>query len=261
MTTSRQPKGIPVGGQFAATIHAEPDVSINTSASTFERLGAVTSLLAADEIRWESEKAQLAVDSEARTTRRRRLAGARAATKLLAQFPSAATVTYTRDPHNGIVTMDSIEDNEGYTLYNADDMAKGVLPGNSRDISRRVAARQGVRQLMGTTPPPRHADQGITVLEAGGGTERLNLQTALDDGLAFLEAEELTPAQASVQRVETALGQWNDPGEDAQTRVRDMLTDLRHYAAANDIDLGHALDRSYEVFSEEHNDPAFKEGF
>lgn len=247
-----------MGGQFAATAHAEADLSIGAPDTLFERLGDVTLRLAEDEVRWEAEKARLAAESEARTIRRRRLAGARAASRLLSSFPGAVSVTYSRDPRNGLVAMESIDDHNGQPIYTAEDSIRGILPGNHREQDRRVSSRQGVRQLMGTTPPPDHGAQGITILDDG--RERLHLQTALDDGLDFLEAEELTPDKAAAQRVEAALSQWNDQGEDLHTRVRDMLTDLRHFATAYEIDLGEAFDHSYEVFLEEHHDPAFKEG-
>lgn len=256
MTTSRQPKGIPVGGQFAATAHAEGAVSLNQSGNP-DQLARVTSLLAAEEVQWEQENHRLARESEARKVRRRRLSGARTASSLLAEFPRAATVTYARNTRNGIVNLISVQDADGHTLYDSDDMNEGVLAGTGRDINRRVAARQSVRHLWGQTPPTGYTEQGITVHE--NDTERLHLQTALTDGLAVLE-DEPAPAEASKQRVESALAQWNDP-DDAETRVRDMLTDLRHYAAAQGIDLENALEGSYEVFVQEHNDPAFKEGF
>jgi hypothetical protein len=258
MTTSRQPKGVPVGGQFAATPHSEGAVTLAKPRNP-DQLARVTSLLAAEAVQWEQEKFRLAKGSEARTARRRRLSGARAASRILSEFPDAATVTYTRDPGNGIVSLDEIADDEGRPLYYGEDLNGSVLAGTSREINRRIAVRQGLRQLMGQALPPDYADQGIKVLYEDGDTEQLHLQTALTDGLAALE-DEPSPAEASRQRVESALAQWNDP-DDAHTRVRDMLTDLRHYAAEHGIDLDHALDRSYTVFLEEHNDPAFKEGF
>lgn len=259
MNEARQPKGIP-GGQFATTTHTEPDVSIrHPHGTTAQQLVTVTAMLALNESRWEEQKALLAVQSEERTRVRRRLAGARAAAKLLTEFPDAATVTYTRDPLNGITTMESIEDGEGYTLYDSTNMDGPVFAGNDRDIRRRVAAHQGVRQLMGVTPPPDHADQGISV-DADGDTERIHLATALEDGLVHLEAEELTPEQSSARRMNAALSNWAETDDDPQTTMRDLLTDLRHYAAANNLDLGQALDGSYKVFLEEHHDPASKEG-
>ncbi|MET4143788.1 hypothetical protein [Arthrobacter sp. UYCo732] len=260
MTETRQPKGIPSGGQFAPGTRTEPDVRIRyPHGTTSEQLETVTALLTVDEARWEEQKAQRASQSEARTTRRRRLSGVRAAAQLIAEFPDAAYVDYTRDPINGITTLESIEDSEGYTLYDAKDMDGPVFAGNDRDSRRRIAARQGVGKLRGVNPPPNHTDQGISVRE--GDTERIHLPTALEDGLVLLEAEQLSPQQLSEQRVTEAMTNWSDTDEEPQTMVRDMLTDLRHYAAANNIDLGQALDGSYQVFLEEHHDPAFKEGF
>lgn len=247
-----------MGGQFAATAHAEGAVSLDQPGNP-DQLARVTTLLAAEEVQWEQENNRLAKESEARKDRRRRLAGARAASRILNEFPDAATVRYTRDPQNGIITLEDIEDDKGYTLYDEEAMSGPVLAGTSEDINRRIAVRQGLRQLMGPKLPPAHTDQGITLVYEDGDTEQLHLQTAVADGLAVLE-DEPTPAEASRQRVESAMAQWNDP-DDADTRIRDMLTDLRHYAAAQGIDLENALEGSYEVFVQEHNDPAFKEGF
>lgn len=44
---NRQPLGVPVGDQFAATNHAEPGISLGTFASTEEYEAGVTSALSA----------------------------------------------------------------------------------------------------------------------------------------------------------------------------------------------------------------------
>jgi hypothetical protein len=259
MSTERQPKGIPAGGQFAATTHPEPGVALQPN-GTSEQLAQVTAALANFDARWETEKADLDTQTEAHKQRRRRFSGARAASRLLQDFPDAATMTYTRDPLNGITAMESIEDANGYTLFDASEMDGSSFAGSEEEVRRKVAARQSANRLMGTTLPPEHAAQGITVQE-NHGTETIHLPTALKDGYVQLEAEELTPEQSSAKRMNAALSHWSETDDDPQTTMRDLLTDLRHYAAANDLDLGEALDGSYQVFLEEHHDPAFKEGF
>jgi hypothetical protein len=258
MSTERQPKGIPAGGQFAATAHPEP-YGVLQSNGTSEQLAQVTAALVAFDARWETEKAGLDAQAEAHKQRRRRFSGARAASRLLQDFPDAATMTYTRDPLNGIITMETIEDANGYTVFEADEMDGSAYGGSEDEVRRKVAVRQACGRLMGTVPPPEHAAQGIAVQESHG-TETIHLATALEDGYLQLEAEELTPEQSSAQRMKAALAHWDETDDDPQTTMRDLLTDLRHHAAANNLDLGKALDGSYQVFLEEHHDPSFKEG-
>lgn len=259
MNDARQPKGIPAGGQFAAATHTEPAVELNGPGTPGERVALVTAALVSFDARWESEKTELAAQSEAHAQRRRRLSGARAACRLLEDFPDAATMTYTRDPLNGIITMESIDNANGYTLFDDSEMDGSPYGGSAEEVRRKVAVRQSVNRLIGKTPPPEHAAQGITVEESHG-TETIDLRAALEDGYLQLEAEDLTPQQASAERMKAALSNWDETDDDPQTTMRDLLTDLRHYAAAHDLDLGEALDGSYRVFVEEHNDPAFKEG-
>lgn len=259
MSEARQPKGIPSGGQFAATSHTEPAVELNEPGTASEKVTQVTAALANFDARWEVEKAELAAQSEAHAQRRRRLSGSRTACRLLKDFPDAVTMTYTRDPLNGMTTMESIEDASGYTLFDDSEMDGSAFAGSEEEVRRKVAVRESTRRLTGKSLPPEHAAQGITVQESHG-TETIHLPTALEDGYLQLEAEDLTPEQASAQRMEAALSHWDETDGDPQTTMRDLLTDLRHYAAAHDLDLGEALDGSYQVFLEEHNDPAFKEG-
>jgi antitoxin (DNA-binding transcriptional repressor) of toxin-antitoxin stability system len=257
---ARVSKGVPAGGEFTATAHTEPAVELVPHRSASEQIAQVTAALVNFDARWETEKADLAAQSEAHTQRRRRFSGARTASRLLKDFPDAVTMTYTRDPLNGLITMESIEDANDYTLFDASEMDGSAFAGSPDEVRRKVAVRQSVRRLSGATLPPEHAAQGITVQESHG-TETIHLPTALADGYAQLEAEELTPEQTSAQRIQAALSHWDETDDDPQTTMRDLLTDLRHHAAANGLDLGEALDGSYKVFLEEHNDPAFKEGF
>lgn len=258
---ARVSKGVPAGGEFAATVHAEPYASLSgTSVRPIrERLSDLNTALAGANASWEAEKAELNSRSEDMTTRRRRLAGARTAARLLEEFPYADTLYYTRDPQSGITTFRCLEDKNGYTLCDDEDMDRPAHTLNPKEMDKRVAVRQAVRSLTGATQPPGHEAQGITV---HGDSEQLHLPTAVDDALAILdEDEDLTPEQASAERMDAAMGQWLESDDYRQEAVRDMLTDLRHYADRHGIDLDRALNRSYTVYLQESHDPAFKEGF
>lgn len=258
MTTSRQPKGIPVGGQFAATTHAEPETGLYPVGSIGDRLANAKSALSVYTAEWNAEAEEMRQQSNARRKRHARVAGVRSATMILEHLPEADVLTYTRTPVMGMTSLLEVRDVDGNVIYNDDDLNNPLTRAKHyEETERRAAIREAVRILAGADMPPEHEAQGITV---HSDHEQLHLPTALDDGIATLGTEP-TPAQASKRRVEAALSQWNDQGEDLQTRVRDMLTDLRHFAAEHDVDLGEAMDHSYEVFADEHNDPTFKEGF
>jgi hypothetical protein len=257
MTEARQPKGIPAGGQFAATAHTEPELGLYPVGSVGDLLAKADSALAADGSRWDATKEALRTEDLERQQRRGRIAGVRAASRILNVLPEAATLSYTRNPVSGITTLDEIRNVDNNTIYSIDDLAGSAFRGRrTEEGERREAIRDAVRLLAGTSQPPEHGAQGITV---HSNHERLDLATALEDGLGVLDAEELTPEQESTKRVETALAVF-DTGEDPETTLRDMFTDLRHYAAKNGVDLGWALDRSYAHFVNESNDPSFKEG-
>lgn len=258
MNEARQPKGIPAGGQFAAAAHTEPGVALQPEVPLGERLAEVNAALAVNRSHWSAETEQLRQEDLERRQRRGRLAGVRSAALILNSLPEADVLSYIRNPVTGTTALDEIRDVEDNVIYSTDDLDGPVSRGLfHQEAERRAAVREAVRLLQGTERPPEYDAQGITV---HSNHERLHLATALEDGLGVLEAEELTPEQASAQRVKAALSHWSEAGDDPQATLRDLLTDLRHHAAANNLDLGQALDGSYQVFLEEHNDPAFKEG-
>lgn len=257
----RQPQGIPAGGQFAATSHTEPEAGLHPEDSIGERLAEVNAALAVNRSHWSAEQERLRQEDLEHTLRRRRLAGVRSAAMILKHLPEADVLSYTRTPVLGTTTLDEIRAVNDNVIYSADDLDNPASRGHylfHEAAERRAAVREAVRLLAGTEPPPEYDAQGITV---HSNHERLHLATALDDGLGFLQAEELTPQQASAERITAALSQWSETNDDPQTTMRDLLTDLRHHAAANNLDLGKAMDGSYQVFLGEHHDPVFKEGF
>lgn len=246
-------------GQYTFKQQSEAGLAL-APAAIGERLAEVDAALAHYDARWEAEKADLAAQSEAHAQRRRRLSGARTASRLLKDFPDAATMTYTRDPLNGITTMESIEDANGYTLFDDSEMDGSGFASSPEEVRRKVAVRQSIRRLTGTTPPPEHTAQGITIQESHG-TETIHLPTALEDGYVQMDAEDLTPEQASAQRTDAAMSHWIESQDHLQEAVRDMFTDMRHYAKKHGVDLNDAFWKSQDVFQDETNDPTFKEGF
>lgn len=259
MSEARQPMGIPAGGQFAPTAHTEPVVGLHPAGSVGDHLARVNAALAVDGARWHAKKEALRQEELERSHRRRRIAGVRAASLILNKLPEADVLSYTRNQVTGNTRLDEIRDVNGKVIYSTDNLDGPVSRGRYvEEAEQRAAVREAVRILAGTDLPPEHDAQGITVR---CNDERLHLATALEDGLDVLEEEDLAPEQASRERMEAALSHWEETDDDPQTTMRDLLTDLRHHAAANDLDLGEALDGSYRVFLQEHNDPAFKEGF
>jgi hypothetical protein len=69
-----------------------------------------------------------------------------------------------------------------------------------------------------------------------------------------------TPAESAYRRAEAALAASTDSGEDADTAVADLFTDLRLYADKHGVDFHEALERSYRYYLEEKQDPSFQEG-
>ena len=226
MSEARQPKGIPSGGQFAATAHAEPGVQLHPGPPAGEE---------------------------------KRIAGVRAATLILGQIPNADVLLYSRHRAFGRARLYQLLDSRGRVIYSGEDMDFPVSRARfPKEAERRDAVRAAMKLLGGPREQlPPGVEKTSAVLQSG----RLHLPTILEYGPEVPEMGDLTPQQASAQRMEAALSNWDETDDDPQTTMRDLLTDLRHHAAANNLDLGKALDGSYKVFLEEHNDPAFKEGF
>jgi len=67
-----------------------------------------------------------------------------------------------------------------------------------------------------------------------------------------------SPARAARRRAEAVLAAA-DTGDDVETTMSDLLTDLRLYADAKGIDIYQILDRSYGYYLEEKADPSFTE--
>ena len=111
MEASRQPAGIPAGGQFAPTAHAEPDVRIGAGPSTQELATRVRAQAAA----FLDQERYLGSQLEIIRERQDRMAGGLAAAAILEQFPEAATVTTNRDRY-GLLEVTALHDSAGNAL-------------------------------------------------------------------------------------------------------------------------------------------------
>ena len=58
----------------------------------------------------------------------------------------------------------------------------------------------------------------------------------------------------AAKRLEPIVKTYEAEGTTKQCALRDLLTDLRHYSDANDLDFFKALDGSYEVYCEERQE-------
>ncbi|ACL41916.1 hypothetical protein Achl_3965 (plasmid) [Pseudarthrobacter chlorophenolicus A6] len=179
----RQPQGIPSGGQFASNTHAEPDVTLPRSANRFADIDDVRDLDAAasaalnplllpdatdhdaenaEQVRdeWMTRREQIfavkrRTESDAYAERLEIQAdellerAARAnlrniADRLLEEYPTAATLTLSRDYDDGnlAIYVESVRDSEGADLRNHDDVRDAaqelVIEYSSRQLNRFV---------------------------------------------------------------------------------------------------------------------------
>ncbi|WP_427019390.1 hypothetical protein ACQCSX_22115 (plasmid) [Pseudarthrobacter sp. P1] len=256
MSAARHPGGIPAGGQFAATAHAEPGVALHAGGSPRNELERGMARWAALKGGWDREADDLQTQSERLRGRRGRLAGAGAANTLLTGFPRAAVLTYTRNTKTGLTELDGIYDASGASLLGNEDLSDAQSP-NRPTREQWSCAERSVRHLEGTSLPNPEA-QGISSL--GDVVERLHLDTALEDALAYMGDEGRTPAQASNDRMRRALQSWSETVDDPQTTFRDLLTDMRHYANGHGIDLDQALEDSRAMHAFETTSADFTGG-
>lgn len=117
MTTiqNRQPQGIPVGGQFAATAHAEPQIILPTGSSSAEEF-----VRQRDDVRERRDKAREEAAALDRLAQRMAVRGL--ASALLSQYPDAATlrITENNDGENQYDVV-SVTSTDGRVLAHADD--------------------------------------------------------------------------------------------------------------------------------------------
>jgi hypothetical protein len=58
----------------------------------------------------------------------------------------------------------------------------------------------------------------------------------------------------AAKRLEPIVKTYEAEGTTKQCALRDLLTDVRHYSDAHDLDFFKALDGSYEVYCEERRE-------
>lgn len=78
--------------------------------------------------------------------------------------------------------------------------------------------------------------------------------------LAYATGEEpgsMSSEDASAARMDAALALWPETEDGAQSRVQDMLTDVRHYCRRHGLDLEAALADSADAFESESGSPYF----
>jgi hypothetical protein len=71
------------------------------------------------------------------------------------------------------------------------------------------------------------------------------------------QPEPTSAKDAGVARVAAALRLWHDTEDGPQSRIQDMLTDLRHHCKAEGLDLEAALRASLDAIESEAADPNF----
>jgi hypothetical protein len=115
MNTARQPQGIPTGGQFAATAHAEPQITLPPGSASAEEFVAER-----DAIRERRDQAQENAAALDRLAQRVAVRGV--ASSLLSKYPDAATlrIMENEDGENQFDVV-SITATDGRVLAHVDD--------------------------------------------------------------------------------------------------------------------------------------------
>lgn len=240
-TTARQPQGIPVGGQFAPTTHAEPGFALNSPGP------AATVPLHGDVDLYGSDFGALPV---------------------LPASAGTPEVTFDFSIDGKLETHVTV-DGSTMSFWN-DDMADEITnsiesgPGGEGEAApwsniaeyddfekTRTWAEAVHERLDGATY------QVLNTAVADDTARSSIINFATGRGGAPLE---LTPEQASAKRAAAAMA-IAEEGQGSEITMRDLFIDLRHYADARGIDIYKALDDSLEVYRHEKTDPTFKEGY
>jgi hypothetical protein len=241
-TIARQPQGIPAGGQFAPTSHSEPAIglgsnpspavpvefrgSIDLRESEFGRLPELPASVGTPEVSYSFD-----VDGnlETRVT------------------VGGSTMAFWNDAMADEITntIESGHSGEGEiapwsNIADYDDFEKTRTWAES--VHERIdGATFGVLADATSADETRKA---IIAFATGHGTP----------------AAKPTPEQSSAKRAAAAMAVCEE-GQGAEITMRDLFTDLRHYADAHGIDIHQAMDASLEVYQHEKKDPTFKEGY
>jgi hypothetical protein len=243
----RVSKGVAGAGQWTATAHnpASLDLGMVTPESRRKEVSAlVEDTVAVRKAKVDALRARLtALENEDAM-----IGAAKAAVELRKTFPTAGSIDFER-LQAGVALWKDIRDREGTLIATRD----GVEPFS--DASSTADAAASYLRNISTDDL---GAQGIVPLDQEGTLHRVNLDVALDRVAERLQPA-ATPAGASAERSSSALAIWEE-GDGPHITFRDMLTDMRHAADTAGIDLYEAFEDSYQVYLQEKNDPAFREG-
>lgn len=181
MTTKRQPPGIPVGGQFAATAHAEPELSL--SADMTSAAGAARSRRQARLDQMDELAHSIAVDSAITiAAHTRAMFPAAQRVILMAQnFDHSTSEPYeVRDGEDNILVSRMYRTNEDYNAWVGDSDDEGALELLVADVEDHGGRLDGILSER-TAAPGRYQ------------TRELDIDKALALGAAAAEAEDNEP--------------------------------------------------------------------
>lgn len=236
---ARQPQGIPVGGQFAPTAHAEPAIGLNHSTpavpvafqgtinlreAEFQSLPELPASVGTPEVSFDYSDAGTL---ETHVT------------------VDGSTVSFWGDEMTGDIanTIDN-----GYTPEGEDAPWSNIATYDDFEKTRTWA--EAVHERI---------DGATYHLLADATAADETHKTIIDFATGRSEAAPgQTPEQSSAKRAAAALAICED-GQGADITMRDLLADLRHYADAKGIDIYQAMDDSLGYYQHEKADPNFKE--
>jgi len=236
-TVARQPQGIPVGGQFAPTFHSEPGFTLNGSATTV------------------SVPFQGSIDLN------------ESSFGSLPQLPASVgtpEVTFDFDIDGKLETHVSV-DGSTMSFWNddmADEITNTIESGHSGEGEvapwSNIAEYEDWEQTRTWAESVHERIHGATLevltTAASDGAARVSIiNFATGRGEAVIQP---TPEQASAKRAAAAVAVVEE-GQGSQDTMRDLFTDLRHYADARGIDIQKALDDSSEYYRHEKTNPSF----
>jgi hypothetical protein len=239
-TIARQPQGIPVGGQFAPTFHSEPAIGLHSNPSPAVPVSFTGSI----DLR-ESEFGRLP------------------------ELPASVgtpEVTFGFDVDGKLETRVTV-DGSTMAFWNddiADEVTNTIESGHSGEGEiapwSNIAEYDDFEKTRTWAESVHERIDGTTfhlLADATASNETRKAIIAFATGHGEPGAN-LTPEQASAKRAATAMAAVEE-GQGKQDTMRDLFTDLRHYADAQGIDIYQALDESLEYYQHEKKDPGFKD--
>lgn len=238
METARQPKGVPTGGQFAPSAYGESDLQLvrgydtEHSAQLVQHVTFHTSRFDTP-MPWPTHlpEPEVSYDFDDGKVRTFLKVGDHEIT-----FHEGYDGTQ-NDLENGFdFDYDSVD--ESYSS-GADNKANNRLSDEDRDaivdwgteVHQKIDART-YSVMMDSANDPK-------VREA-----------LMASVLGKDEPQDLPLPERSAQKISSALAMWEDAG-DPQSKVRDLLTDLRHYADKEGVDIYAAMDASHDYYRHE----------